>query len=53
MKIAGCTGTALTESQEFFEIYDLKVVSIPTNKKRLDRILMIKFLERKKKNKML
>ena len=31
-KLAGCTGTALTESQEFYEIYDLKVVSIPTNK---------------------
>ena len=32
-KLAGCTGTALTESQEFFEIYDLKVVSIPQIKK--------------------
>jgi preprotein translocase subunit SecA len=31
-KIAGCTGTALTEAQEFFEIYDLNVVVIPTNK---------------------
>ncbi len=31
-KLAGCTGTALTESQEFFEIYNLKVISIPTNK---------------------
>ena len=31
-KLAGCTGTALTESQEFYEIYNLKVVSIPTNK---------------------
>ena len=34
-KLAGCTGTALTESQEFFEIYGLKVVSIPTNKKMI------------------
>jgi len=34
-KLAGCTGTALTESQEFFEIYNLKVVSIPTNKKMI------------------
>ena len=34
-KLAGCTGTALTESQEFYEIYDLKVVSIPTNKKMI------------------
>ncbi len=34
-KIAGCTGTALTESEEFFEIYNLPVVSIPTNKKMI------------------
>ena len=31
-KISGCTGTAVTESQEFFEIYNLIVVVIPTNK---------------------
>ncbi len=31
-KISGCTGTAATESQEFFEIYSLSVVVIPTNK---------------------
>ena len=31
-KISGCTGTALTEAEEFFEIYGLPVVSIPTNK---------------------
>jgi len=30
-KICGCTGTAATESQEFFEIYNLPVVVIPTN----------------------
>jgi len=30
-KICGCTGTAATESQEFFEIYDLSVIVIPTN----------------------
>tara|TARA_Y100000816_G_scaffold288410_1_gene272931 strand:- start:3354 stop:5780 length:2427 start_codon:yes stop_codon:yes gene_type:complete len=34
-KISGCTGTALTESQEFFEIYNLRVVSIPTNKRMI------------------
>ena len=34
-KIAGCTGTALTESEEFFEIYNLPVISIPTNKKMI------------------
>jgi len=31
-KLAGCTGTAKTESAEFFEIYDLQVLQIPTNK---------------------
>ncbi len=34
-KIAGCTGTAATESEEFFEIYNLNVVVIPTNKKMI------------------
>ena len=34
-KLSGCTGTALTESQEFFEIYNLSVVSIPTNKRMI------------------
>jgi len=34
-KICGCTGTAVTESQEFFEIYNLNVVVIPTNKKMI------------------
>ena len=30
-KISGCTGTAATEAEEFFEIYNLPVVTIPTN----------------------
>tara|TARA_B100001250_G_scaffold79116_1_gene64986 strand:- start:2682 stop:5192 length:2511 start_codon:yes stop_codon:yes gene_type:complete len=34
-KLAGCTGTAKTESEEFFEIYNLPVVSIPTNKEMI------------------
>jgi len=34
-KLAGCTGTARTESAEFYEIYDLPVVTIPTNKKMI------------------
>ncbi len=34
-KISGCTGTAATESQEFFEIYNLPVVIIPTNKEMI------------------
>jgi preprotein translocase subunit SecA len=34
-KISGCTGTASTEAQEFYEIYNLIVVIIPTNKKMI------------------
>ena len=34
-KLSGCTGTAETESQEFFEIYNLPVIVIPTNKKMI------------------
>ena len=34
-KISGCTGTAATEAEEFFEIYNLNVVVIPTNKKMI------------------
>lgn len=31
-KLAGMTGTAMTESAEFYKIYKLEVLSIPTNK---------------------
>ncbi len=31
-KLSGMTGTALTESEEFFNIYKLNVISIPTHK---------------------
>ena len=34
-KLSGCTGTAATEAEEFYEIYNLIVVSIPTNKKMI------------------
>ena len=34
-KLSGMTGTALTESEEFFDIYKLNVISIPTNKKMI------------------
>ena len=34
-KISGCTGTAATESEEFFEIYNLTIISVPTNKKMI------------------
>ena len=38
-KLAGMTGTALTESEEFHQIYKLNTVDIPTNKSliRIDR----------------
>ncbi|NBO17382.1 MAG: preprotein translocase subunit SecA [Proteobacteria bacterium] len=38
-KLAGMTGTAETEAEEFRKIYNLEVVSIPTNNKiaRIDR----------------
>ncbi|GIX05283.1 MAG: hypothetical protein KatS3mg114_1152 [Planctomycetaceae bacterium] len=37
-KLAGMTGTAMTEANEFWKIYKLDVVSIPTNKpnRRID-----------------
>ncbi len=31
-KLAGMTGTALTEAEEFFKIYALETVSVPTNR---------------------
>ena len=31
-KLSGMTGTAITESEEFYDIYKLNVVSTPTNK---------------------
>ena len=31
-KLSGMTGTAITEAEEFFDIYKLNVISIPTNK---------------------
>jgi len=34
-KISGCTGTAATEAEEFYEIYNLNVIIIPTNKKMI------------------
>jgi preprotein translocase subunit SecA len=32
-KLAGMTGTAKTEEEEFQQVYDMDVISIPTNKK--------------------
>lgn len=38
-KLAGMTGTAMTESEEFHQIYKLNVIEIPSNRivKRIDR----------------
>jgi len=32
-KLSGMTGTAATEAEEFFDIYNLPIVSIPTDRK--------------------
>ncbi len=34
-KLAGMTGTAMTEAEEFHKIYSLEVVAIPTNKEMI------------------
>ena len=34
-KLAGMTGTAMTEAEEFHKIYNLEVVAIPTNKEMI------------------
>ena len=38
-KLSGMTGTAMTESEEFYDIYKLNVVSVPTNKEMLRKDL--------------
>jgi len=53
-KISGCTGTAATEAEEFYQIYNLSVISIPTNRKMIrkdwnDQI----FRSEKEKNKLI
>lgn len=51
-KLAGMTGTAMTEANEFKEIYKLEVVAIPSNKKcvRVDADDEIYMTEREKYN---
>ena len=51
-KIAGMTGTAVTEADEFFEIYKLDVIVIPTNKPmiRIDHPDVIYKTEKEKWN---
>ncbi|MDC0529789.1 preprotein translocase subunit SecA [Pelagibacteraceae bacterium] len=47
-KLAGMTGTAITEAEEFYDIYKLNVVSIPTNKKMLRKDLNDKIFRTEK-----
>ncbi|HCQ28836.1 MAG TPA: preprotein translocase subunit SecA, partial [Flavobacteriales bacterium] len=51
-KLAGMTGTAETESQEFWDIYELDVVIIPTNKpiQRIDKDDLVYKTKREKFN---
>ena len=51
-KLAGCTGTAVTESQEFYEIYNLNVVVIPTNKEMIRKDWNDQIFRTEKENKM-
>ena len=52
-KLSGMTGTAITEAEEFFDIYKLNVVSIPTNKKMQRKDFNDQILGQKMKNIML
>ena len=49
-KLSGMTGTAKTSSEEFFKVYGLDVVTVPTNRetKRIDRSDLIFQTERGK-----
>src|SRR5262249_26475857 len=51
-KLAGMTGTAMTEAPEFWEIYKLDVVEVPTNRSnvRVDHADIIYRTEREKYN---
>lgn len=53
-KLAGMTGTAATEAEEFYKIYKLDVVSVPTNREmvRIDNPDLI-FLSKRAKEKMI
>jgi preprotein translocase subunit SecA len=51
-KLAGMTGTAMTEANEFWKIYKLEVVNIPTNRrlKRVNQSDLVYRTEREKWN---
>ena len=43
------TGTAITEAEEFFDIYKLNVISIPTNNQMIRKDFNDLILEQRKK----
>ena len=51
-KLSGMTGTAITEAEEFFDIYKLNVISIPTNNQMIRKDFNDLILEQRKKNTM-
>ena len=51
-KLSGMTGTAITEAGEFWDIYKLDVMEIPTNKPIAKKTVMIWYTKLKEKNTM-
>ena len=49
-KLSGMTGTALTEAEEFYDIYKLNVISVPTNRPMVRKDLNDQIFQLKKKN---
>lgn len=49
-KLSGMTGTAKTEEEEFRQIYNLKVVVVPTNKPVIRKDLADVIYQTKKQN---
>ena len=50
-KLAGMTGTAKSESREFFETYQMRTISVPTNRKSIRKDLPdVIFADKKSKN---
>ena len=48
-KLSGMTGTALTEAEEFMDIYGLDVVEIPTNTDIARSMKTMQFTARRRK----
>ena len=42
-KLAGMTGTAMTEANEFYKVYELDVIAIPTNCRWCESIIQTSF----------